>query len=297
MLRATTLVHKGAMEMGVHSIRSFVRHFAKTHTLTIHTDTSTDENDHRLLLEAASGIEAKIVTSKDRGEKLTLLLDKFPETRNFLNRASYFAKLELPMVEEAPYFFFDSDIIFLRHIPNLVPANSPNAFSTESWSWYNGITNEKLWIAAKTPRRVNSGFHHLGQKFPFQKMEEMLCNNMFDRSIPFASDQEIFAYLYNDMEYYHPEDLKRSRVGIIYNLADETCAALHFPGKMWRMHLDQINQLPLTAQKPPVSIRYQHPVPLTLGELFRMRTQVRMSQSGLLKKPLALMRKLRKAYK
>jgi len=297
MLKAITLVHKGAMEIAVHSIRSFALHFSTTHTLTIHTDPSTDENDHRLLLEAASGIEAKIVASKERGDRVKELLLSYPKTQSLVSMGTFYTKLEVPMFEEAPYFFFDSDIIWLRPVTNLVPLKKPNAFSTESWTWYNGISNHMRWINAQTPRRVNSGFHYLGQQFPYKKMEDMLAQGMFDPTNIAATDQEIFAYLYNEMEYYHPEDLKRSRVGSIYPLVDEHCAALHFPGKMWSTHLDQIKQLPKHATKPALDIRFEPAMPLTVTELLRMRVQVRMGNSTLLAKPLNLVRKMLRAYR
>lgn len=296
MLKATTLVHKGAMEIAVHSIRSFTRHFSDTHSLTIHTDPSTNENDHLLLLAAAAGMEARIVDSKERREKVKHLLHTYPKTQALVSMGTFFTKLEVPMFEESPYFFFDSDIIWLRPVTNLVPAIMPNAFSTESWTWYNGISNDELWIRAQTPRRVNSGFHYLGQSFPYERMEDMLAKGMFEPS-DMAGDQEIFAYLYNEMEYYHPEDLKRSRVGSVYDMKAEECAALHFPGKMWSKHMDQIEQLSKADDKPAMNIRYEAAVPLTITELMRMKVQARMGNSRLLAKPLNLVRKLLRAYR
>ena len=296
MLRAITLVHKGAMDIAVHSVRSFSRHFSNAYTLTIHTDPSIDENDHRLLLEAADGMQVNIVASAERGDKVKQLLRLYPKTQALVSMGTFFTKLEVPMFEEAPYFFFDSDIIWLRPVTNLTPQKMPNAFSTESWTWYNGISNDKLWIKAQTPRRVNSGFHWLGQSFPYEKMEDMLAKAMFVPS-GLAGDQEIFAYLYNEMEYYHPQDLKRSRVGSTYQLIEEECAALHFPGKMWLKHMDQIEQLPNAGSKEPGKIRYESAVALTAGELIRMKVQARMGNSTLLAKPLNVLRKLLRAYR
>jgi hypothetical protein len=297
MFKAITLVHKGAMEIAVHSIRSFARHFSSTHTLVIHTDPSVNEADQHLLLEAASGMQASIVDSKERSEKIMQLLQSYPKTKALITRGTFYTKLEVPMFEEAPYFFFDSDIVWLKPVVSFVPLSRPNAFSTESWTWYNGIANARQWIRARTPRRVNSGFHYLGEAFPYKKLEDMLVKGMFDAAKNCATDQEIFAYLYNEMEYYHPEDLKRSRVGSVYNMSDEKCAALHFPGKMWSAHLDQIEQLFKADKEAAMSIRYQPAVPLTNAELLRMRAQVRMGNSTLLAKPLNLVRKLLRAYR
>lgn len=296
MFKAITLVHKGAMEIAVHSIRSFTRHFSTTHSLIIHTDPSIDEEDERMLLEAAKGMEAKIVGSKERSDAIMQLLMPYPLTRKLVSMGTFFTKLGVPMFEEAPYFFFDSDIIWLKPVTNLKPLKMPNAFSTESWTWYNGISNDELWIRAQTPRRVNSGFQYIGQSFPYEKMEDMLAKGMFTPS-EMAGDQEIFAYLYNEMEYYHPEDLKRSRVGSIYQLNEEKCSALHFPGRMWSKHIDQIEKLSDADKKSGVEIRFEPAVALTTAELLRMKVQARMGNSTLLAKPLNLIRKLLRAYR
>jgi hypothetical protein len=293
MQTAATLVHKGAMDIGIHAVRSFARHFVGTYRLEIHTDGSPDSRDEELLLKAADCMEARIVRPADRRPILAERLASFPKIRALLDGVGYFAKMELPMTAAGPYSYFDSDIIWLRPVSNLKPTKAPSAFSTESWSWYNGIANDRLWLRAKTPRRVNSGFYHLGEPFPFERMEDMLSRGMFDSTIPYHTDQEIMAYLFRDMVMYHPDDLKRSRVGVRYDLATETCAALHFPGGMWRSHLDQMAPLysrPATAE---CAIRYQDPVPLTRAELLRMRMCVGLSDSPLLRGPINQLRKLR----
>lgn len=296
MLKATTLVHKGGMEIAIPAIKSFTRHFANRYSLHIHTDGSTDDDDNVLLLKAATGMQAKIITAADRKKVIQPILAKFPKTDLFLQAGGIYSKLEIPMFEQSNYFFFDSDIIWLCPVNNLSPTKAPNAFSTESWSWYNGVMNDRLWIASKTPRRVNSGFYFLGQEFPYEKMEKMLEQEMFNTSPLYATDQEIFAYLFNKMEYYHPEDLKRSRLGITYSLSNNRSAALHFPGRMWEHHLNQIEALVGERERPAMNIRYQPAVALTSGELFRMRAQVKLSHTAFMKLPLNLMRKLRKVF-
>jgi hypothetical protein len=291
--RATTLVHKGAMPIAIHAIRTFRRHFTRSHRLEIHTDGSLDESDHEVLLKAAEGMAAGIVTPADRKPIVEVSLANYPKTRGLLGRGAYFTKLELPIFAKGPYFYFDSDIVWLRHVTNLVPLHRPNAFSTESWSWYHGVSNDRQWIGAQTPQRVNSGFYHIGEPFPYQRMEEMLEQRMFDPTIPYNSDQEIMAYLFHDMELYHPEDLKRSRVGRVYNLSAETCAALHFPGRMWVPHMDQIEALDSIASPAEAHIRYQQPVPLSFSELFRMRLHMRLANSKLARLPIWLFRKVR----
>lgn len=294
MQSAITLVHKGAMEIGVHAVSSFARHFAGTHRLDIHTDGSPDADDEETLLHAADGIEARIVRPSDRAPVLDDRLKDRPLTRKLLDGVGYNAKLELPMVVEPPYFYFDSDIVWLRPVANLAPANAANAFSTESWTWYNGVANEREWIRAKTPRRVNSGFHFLNEPFPFDRMEDMLAKGMFDPTLRYNTDQEIMAYLYPDMEMYHPEDFKRSRRSARYDLATDPSAALHFPGGMWRDHLDQMDALEAHAGRPPMQIRHQPAIPLTRFELFEMRMRVRISNSRLLGRTIDRIRSLRK---
>lgn len=279
METATTLVHKGAMPIAIHAIRTFARHFSSSHRLRIHTDGSPDERDHDILLEAASGMEAVIVTAADRAPQVADLLSRRPLTRALIDRGAYFVKLELPMVEPGPYFYFDSDIVWLRHAPDLKPASAKNAFSTESWSWYYGISNDARWIRARTPRRVNSGFYHIGEPFPFDRMEDMMEHRMFDPTIPYNTDQEIMAYLFHEMDIYHPEDLKRSRVGTIYRLEHETCAALHFPGRMWLPHMDQIEALGQAPETTPLRVRQQAPVPLDRIELLKMRLYMKLANS------------------
>lgn len=293
---ATTLVHKAAMEIGVAAVSSFARQFAGRYRLDIHTDGSPDAADEDTLLGAAAGLEARIVRPTDRRPLLEKRLQSFPRTRALLDGVGYNAKLELPMVAEPPYFYFDSDIVWLRPVENLAPERAANAFSTESWSWYNGVANDSLWIRAGTPRRVNSGFYHLGEPFPFERMEDMLARGMFDSSLRYNTDQEIMAYLYPEMEMYHPEDLKRSRVRVRYDLQAELCAALHFPGQMWRSHMDQITGLATLGVREPVRMRFQDPVALDRSELLRMRMRVRLSNSPLFGGMIHRLRGLRSLF-
>jgi hypothetical protein len=293
MLPAVTLVHKGAMPIAVHAVASFARHFNHRYRLDIHTDGSPDAADEETLLQAAHGIQARIVRPEDRQPVLDERLAAFPRIRALLDGVGYFAKMELPMVINPPFFYFDSDIVWLRPVSNLEPQGAPNAFSTESWSWYNGVCNDRIWIAEKTPRRVNSGFYYLGEPFPFERMEDMLARGMFDPTKRYNTDQEIMAYLFRDMVMYHPDDLKRSRVRVCYDLANESCTALHFPGGMWREHLDQIARLGDLPQRPATTMRFQPPLPLTRAELLRMRFCVGASDSPLLQHAINDLRDLR----
>lgn len=276
---AVTLVHKAAMGIGVHAIRSFAQHFKNQYRLEIHTDGSPDAADETRLLQASKGLDASIIRPDGRAPVLEERLRNRPYTQALLDGVGYNAKLELPMAITPPFFYFDSDIVWLRPASNLTPSRKPNAFSSESWSWYNGVANDREWIAEKIPRRVNSGFYYLGQPFPFDRMENMLERGLFDHGLKYNTDQEIMAYLFPEMEIYHPDQLKRSRRNTRYDLANEDAAALHFPGGMWKTHLDQMDCLQTHAGRKPVDIQYQDTVALTQIELWRMRLQVKASDS------------------
>lgn len=296
--KAITLVHKEALPIALHSIKSFARHFHHTHFLIIHTDASVGKEDRQSLVRAAHGLPATLVTAADRWQRLPEILTPYPGIRAQLDkRGSTFTKLEIPMLEKKPYFFFDSDIIWLRHVQNLKPMNAPNAFSTETWSAYPGIAEPGYWVRKRVPRRVNSGFQYLSGDFPFDRLEALVSNNKFNKALRHAGDQEIFAYLYPDMEYYHPDDFKRSRVGTQYQLSNMECAALHFPGRMWREHLGQIEALEKEGIKSPVQIRFQKPVPLSHIELARMRAQLKLGDSATLRPILNVLRKLLIRYR
>lgn len=296
MKLATTLVHKGAMDIAVHAVESFSRNFAGMgYRLEIHTDGSPDESDERELLARAGSMPASIIRLADREAELRQRLAPYPLTAALVARRGYFTKLELPMYLKPPYFYFDSDIVWLRPADRLVPPDGGNVFSTETWSWYYGVCKDHEWLANGTPRRVNSGFYHLATDFPFAKMERMLEQGLFDPGIPYNTDQEIMAYLYPEMVHYHIDDMKRSRVGAVYNLASESCIALHFPGGMWRSHLDQIRALHDEPLRATGHVRFSPSVRLSRFELFRMRAFMSLSKSELLRRPLYFFRDMRKA--
>jgi len=297
METATTLVHKGAMPIAVHAIRSFARHFSTSYRLEIHSDGSLDLADHEQLLGATFGMTARIVTSEQRRSGIETALRNFPLTARLIALKGYFTKLELPIWVGKPFFYFDSDVVWLRPVENLIPPGGGNAFSTETWSWYYGVRHDFLWIEAGTPRRVNSGFYHLSQEFPFERMEKLLALGMFNAETYGNTDQEIMAFLFPKMVHYHPEDLVRSRVGVPYQLATVKCAALHFPGGMWREHLDQIKSLESGAHPGSMKIRFTSPVPLTRFELFRMRFYLALSRSELMQFPISSYRIARRFVK
>ena len=292
-LRAVTLVHKGAMPIAIHAVKTFSRLHGGKYDLEIHSDGSLDTVDLEILGKMAEPLNPTFIFPHDREPALTRLLGPFPKTAELLLRGGYFTKLQLPVVVKKPYFFFDSDIVWLRPVENLTPPGGGNAFSTETWSWYYGVCQDSKWISAGTPRRVNSGFYHISEEFPTGRMEDMLQQEMFDPEIPYNTDQEIMAYLFPEMTHYHIDDLKRSRVGVLYDLANLDCAALHFPGGMWRSHLKQIERLGEIPVPDPISVRYSPSSHLSRYELWRMRSFMALSKSKLLRAPLYFYRNVR----
>jgi hypothetical protein len=87
--------------------------------------------------------------------------------------------------------------------------------------------------------------------------------------------------------------MKRSRRGILYDLATDPAAALHFPGRMWEEHMTQIKLLEQTAGRPPVKVRYQPAVPLDRMEILRMRASLATAAMPVLSKPIEAFRWLR----
>lgn len=291
---ATTLVHKGAMDIAVHSVSSFARHFSSTHRLEIHTDGTPNARDEEALLAAAQNIEAVVIPSTARREAVAESLKDFPLSAALIARGGYFTKFELPFTVARPFFYFDSDIVWLRPVAHLEPPHKPDVFSTESWSWYYGVKNEAAWFREKVPRRVNSGFYHLTTPFPHDRLERLIREDLYNPDHRFSTDQEMLAFIYPNIEHYHPDDLKRSRIGIQYDLASDPCAALHFPGRMWKEHMNQIKRLAeTTSGRTPIEIRYQPAVPLDRIELMRMRATLAIANNPLLRAPVNLFRKIR----
>ena len=294
MKLAATLIHKSAMPIAIHAVRTFAACYRDSYRLEIHTDGSLDEGDHSTLLQAAGAMQTVIVTPTDRAPIVTRELAHYPRTAELVARKGYFTKIELAIASAKPYFYFDSDIVWLRPADDLMPATHANAFSTESWSWYYGVRKTRLWVAEKIPRRVNSGFYHVGEEFPLQRMETMLEMGMFDPTIEGNGDQEIMAYLFRDMTLYHPEDLKRSRVGVEYDLAGCQAVALHFPGRMWIRHMDQIEKYAPSPSSPRVAMKYCEAKPLSHGEIIRMRLYMMLAEWKIARQPIRIYRDLRR---
>jgi len=278
MIVAKTLVHAASMPIARHAVRTFcITHRDLFRELEIHTDGSLTEEHRSELGELTSGMAVRFVEPMDRQVILEDRIKGYPAIQSLMSGRGYFSKMELPMVSSEHYFYFDSDIVWLRPCPNLTGDGRQNLFSTETWTWYPGIRKEISWARASVPRRVNSGFYYLADPFPFERLERLLTQKMYDPGAPYATDQEIMAFLLPEMRLYHPDDLMRSRRGMIYDLHQLEAAALHFPGSMWEPHLNQINGFRPASQ--PKEVRYANTAPLRLLEILRMRLTIGVAGS------------------
>jgi len=93
MKSAVTLVHKGAMPIAVHAVRSFARNFTGTYNLRIHSDGSLDADDEATLLAATESMPAEIVRPEDRAPILEERTADYLLTRALLSRGAYFTNL------------------------------------------------------------------------------------------------------------------------------------------------------------------------------------------------------------
>jgi hypothetical protein len=278
MIVAKTLVHAASMPIARHAVRTFcITHRGLFRELEIHTDGTLTEEHRSELGELTAGMAYRFVEPDERRDTLESKIGGFPEILSLMSGRGYFSKMELPMVSSEPYFYFDSDIVWLRPCTNLTGDGSQNLFSTETWTWYPGIRKELSWAQASVPRRVNSGFYYLAVPFPFERLERLLIQKMYDPEAPYATDQEIMAYIFPEMRLYHSDDLMRSRRGMIYDLHQLQATALHFPGSMWEPHLLQLNGFRPASQ--PKEVRYANAAHLSLLEIIRMRVSIGVAAS------------------
>ena len=291
MIIAKTLVHKASMPIAEHAVRTFACTHGDKCVLEIHSDGSLHIDDEQRLLAKAYGIKATIVKPEDRASRLEERLERFPLTRALVSRGGYFSKLELPITEELPFFYFDSEIVRLRTTEDLASCKQPNAFSAESWSWYYGLRKPQVWIRERIPCRVNSGFYYLSQPFPFERMERVLSEGLYDPDAESSTDQELLAFLYPKMEMYHPDDFRRSRRGRYYDLKSLDAVALHFPGRMWEPQLDEIRDF--IPEQTPGIVRRKPSVRLGVIEIVRMRCYRNLERAFWARIPLKVYRGIR----
>lgn len=295
---AKILIHRASMPIGRHAVRTFVLgHAGLFRELEIHSDGSLDDEDRHVLSKMAAGMPLRFVEPEERRAVMEPLLGDYPRTKAFLDGSGYRSKMELPVVATESYFYFDSDIVWLRPCSNLLGDGTRNLFSTESWTWYPGIRKPVIWARERVPRRVNSGFYFLKDPFPFERMERLLSEGLYDPAAPLATDQELMAFLYPSMLLYHAEDLMRSRRGIIYDVLKLDATALHFPGKMWEPHLTQIEQF--VSGKCPEQLRPRlvDTIPLGIREIFKMRATLAIAQAAWARRPAESYRRIRAKLK
>jgi len=297
MIRAKTLVHHASLAIGLHAVRTFAECFAGGASLEIHTDGSLSKSEQDDLIAAAGQMNAVIICPEERRSVWERRLAGFPLTKSLLERGGYMVKLELPLSENEPFFYFDSDIVWLRPCMGILPEHYANAFSMESWSWYYGIRKPDVWIKERVPRRVNSGFYYLGEPFPCERMERVLWEGLYDPNAESATDQELLAFLYPDAEMYHPEDFVRSRRGKRYDLSTMSASALHFPGRMWESHIEQIRRLSPQTDAVSKMIRKERAVPLNYLEIARMKYYRSLESASWSRLPLRAYRATRKIFR
>lgn len=291
-ISAKTLVHAASMPIARHAVRTFcITHQGLFRELEIHTDGSLTDEHRSELCELTAGMAFRFVEPAERRVILEKRIKGYPAIQSLMSGRGYFSKMELPMVSSEPYFYFDSDIVWLRPCTNLTGNGSQNLFSTETWTWYPGIRKELSWARASVPRRVNSGFYYLADPFPLEKLEKLLSEKLYDHQAPYATDQEIMAYIFPEMHLYHHDDLMRSRRGMIYDLHQLQATALHFPGSMWEPHLRQLNGFRPASQ--PKEVRYANTAPLSLLEILRMRVTIGVAGSSWSRLPVLWGRAIR----
>jgi hypothetical protein len=296
-ITAKTLVHDASHAIGLHAVRTFAECYAGGASLEIHTDGSLSKSEQDDLIAAAGQMNAVIICPEERRSVWERRLASFPLTKSLLERGGYMVKMELPLSDDRPFFYFDSDIVWLRPSTGILPEHSTNAFSTESWSWYYGIRKPNVWIRERVPRRVNSGFYYLGETFPCDRMERILSEGLYDPDAESATDQELMAFLYTDAEMYHPEDFVRSRRGITYDLSTISASAIHFPGRMWESHIEQIRRLSPQTDAVSKMIRKERAVPLNYLEIARMKYYRSLESASWSRLPLRAYRATRKIFR
>jgi len=296
MLKVKTLIHKAAMPIALESVRTFSLASPKVAELEIHSDGSLAEEDWLALEVATQRLEIVRVEPEDRRLDLERIAETFPLASELLNRAGYMAKLKVLAFAERPFFYFDSDIVWLRTPDFSEFPESRTVFSTETWSWYFGIRNPAFWVRNRIPRRINSGFAWMPEAFPFQRMEEALVKGLYTPDHTFSTDQELLAFLHPEAAVFSLSDFERTRVGVHYDLLLSDAIALHFPGGMWKRHLHAIDAFQPTKESPGRKPQIQPARPLDWPELGRMYAAMAFERNPVLQRGANLFRRLRSRF-
>lgn len=266
---------------------SAIRHSPSV--LELHSDGSLDADDWAILEAAAGNLPTKRVEPEERRETLSRKLVGFPLSAKLLERGGYMAKMGVLASAESPFFYFDSDIVWLRafELTTLPPART--VFSTETWSWYFGIQKPGVWIREKVPGRVNSGFAWMSERFPFDRFERLLADGLYTPDHTYSTDQEILAFLFPNSQSFSLSDFFRTRVGVTYDLPNHPAVAIHFPGGMWKPHLDQIETFE-PKMDAPRQLMLESPAPLSWPELLRMYGLLSIERNYVLQRTANLVR-------
>ncbi len=269
-LIAKVLVHHGGVEIGRAAVRTFDLNCIEPYNLEIHSDGSLTAQDQNALLGEISLRPARLVLPEERAPRIEERTRNCPKVRKMLEKGGHFHKISVAISAEGPYFFFDSDILWVNKFKGVLPESRLNAFSLDPWSWYFGSAKRREWVKRGIPMRVNSGFYFLGETFPVEKLEKAISDGHYDPEARDATDQEIFAYLFPDLEYYDPGAFVKTRAGIRYPLDTSTAVALHFAGGHWKDRLPELAAFYPKASLSVKKVSYRPARPITYLEIVRM---------------------------
>ncbi len=272
------------MPVAVHAVRTFAAASPGAYELEIHSDGSLEEADFAQLKKMAAGMTVRRVEPPERKALLAPQISDRPHCQALFARPGYMTKLEVLAYEPGPFFYFDSDIVWLRPFEPVASPGGQAIFSTETWSWYYGMQKSGVWIKQKIPRRINSGFAYLPAAFPFDRLETMLKQGLYTPDHRLSTDQELLAYLFPACRIFSLEEFARSRRGRRYDLTTMPSVALHFPGGMWKEHLAEIDAHAVDGQKPPQVVGTQQASPLSLFEILRMYAALACEQNFFLQR-------------
>jgi len=290
---AKTLVHKAAVAVAEQSIRTFALCYGSSARLEIHSDGTLSEDDIATLISAAG--KRMLVCHHDtetRKQQVRELLDDRPQLLSLLGRGGYFNKIELCMVAEEPFLYFDSDVIW-RRPSDLRPRGSSSAFATEHFTWYPGA-DMKSFVRKRIPRRINSGVFYLVDPFPLDRFEDCVRQGVINPDIPGSTDQEYFAYLFPNTEIYDARDICRTRAGTVYDLNRSTATLMHYVSSSWKFQIDRIRCFSPAENSRPIRLRPS--VPISSMEVTYVKIYRKLWVASWMRLPAHLLRKVRNLF-
>jgi len=293
MISAKILVHKVAVPVAEQSIRTFSLCYGSRARLEIHSDGTLTEDDIATLVSAArNGMQVCHHDTEARKQRVKELLADRPQLLSLLGRGGYFNKIELCMVAEGPFLYFDSDVIW-RRASDLRPRGSSSAFATEHFTWYPGA-DMKSFVRERIPRRINSGVFYLVDPFPLDRFEECFRKGIINPDIPGTGDQEYFAYLFPNTEIYDARDVCRTRAGTIYDLNRSTATLMHYVSSSWKCQIDRIRGFSPAEQS--MQIRLRPSVPISSMEVRYVEMYRKLWTASWVRLPAHLLRKVRNLF-